>query len=292
MNPNLSAKLSLKALSYFNYICLYLSNIDALNLKEVNLHNQTHLVPLKEVFKHIGKIFNFCCVIYKNYQTKHNVILNQTLDTICSYSNLISATFDTITNKTAIFIQDIIYQNTVFSTQRNYEKSPLKTLKKVKYSQSEEEEQRLGEFKVLPKKLRRSSSDDQLSLQRSINAELSKDVEVSFKDYNSSNQKSTVKTGSNNVPLVNVTKIIIQEPVHNAPDITGNVERNRDFYLLHPDEWAEQIIKGWELIRDPVMQGGITEADSEQYENLIKDLNEFLSSYLPCMRNENIYNKI
>jgi hypothetical protein len=168
------------------------------------------------------------------------------------------------------------------ATTRKYQKTP-KLAKLAKYSQSEEEEQRLGEYRVLPKKLRRSSSDDQLSLQRSINAELNKDIEISFKDYNSSNQKSGMKHSSHLIPSVSAIKISIQNQMHNSPDITGNIERNRAFYLLHPDEWAEQIIKGWELIKGPVMQENITEDDidlGEQYDNLILDLNDFLSSYL------------
>ena len=112
---NPSVRLSLKMLSYFNYLCVFVSNFEQQRPESSqNMGRATNVFAYKQIFQSIGKIFNFCCILYQNYQSKFDGIFLQIVDTICAYADIgVGQPFDNVANKTALFCQDVVYKNLV-----------------------------------------------------------------------------------------------------------------------------------------------------------------------------------
>lgn len=132
ITENPSVRLSLKMLSYFNYLCVFVSNFEQNKVESsLNASKAANIFAFKQIFQSIGKIFNFCCILYQNYQTKFDGIFLQTVDTICTYADIgVGQPFDNVANKTALFWQDVVYKNLigrrepVFSQDRGIHKIP------------------------------------------------------------------------------------------------------------------------------------------------------------------------
>ena len=245
-------KISLKALVLFNYVSLHVSNLEQIQDKlDITKHNLRNSSSFKMIFKQIGKIYHFSCILYKNYSQQFEQIFLQTIDTISTYGDIgFEQTIDNLANKTVLFLQDGVSKNIILNQKKELkiEKQPIQNLNSHVFThiekQSEESEQRLNQIvATCNSKLRRSSSDSHISLQRGIDSSLSKDIEISFQDYNSSTQR--IKDNPHPIPSLADVKITVKNSISNNEKVInfGMYERNRSYYLENPDDWAEKMIK-------------------------------------------------
>lgn len=88
-----------------------------------------------------------------------------------------------------------------------------------------------------------------------------------------------------------IAKVIVQ---------LGVYEQNKLYYLLNPDEWAKVVINNWKISR-PTLEKSKELGNEESKEltkfdalkhSLMKELNDFLSSYLPKIKDDSLYSSI
>jgi len=92
------------------------------------------------------------------------------------------------------------------------------------------------------------------------------------------------------------------KPLHEEIVVFGLQDKNKSYFLSNPDEWAERVISNWNLSKNIIAPNAIesskvieTEShndSSELKEHLVNDLKEFLSSYCPRLKSEELYLKV
>ena len=166
------------------------------------------------------------------------------------------------------------------------EKIPTAIIIPPKIENSKEVEPRLNS--IIPSDLRRCSSDDHLLSRESMSrSKLTEGVIKEFDEYNLNFSPTPQENG--NSPLAG--KDIVQ---------FGIWEQNKLHYLLHPDEWAKLVLNNWRNCK-PTFEEERENNNEETKESnkcdflknsLMKDLDDFLSSYLPKIKDELLYTNI
>ncbi|CAI2385621.1 unnamed protein product [Moneuplotes crassus] len=300
MSTNLAVKLSLKNISLFNFAVYYLSGFQKKDINRVSGGSTCpNFSSLRDVFKHIGKLYHFCCILCKNYTSQYEKLFLQTIDTISTHAEMgFCQKFDNIINKTILFLHQVVHENTIIMLPRTIAayKKQINTADFHNLRNHQESEKRLNKVvEMCDAKLNRSSSEDQLSLERSMENGLNKGIEINVKDYDSNTQ--CLK--ESHLQNVGCFKITVKNNKTHTEDVIkfGMYERNRSYYLQNADDWAEKIIKNWSLsegqIRSYLTNAGAPTPESEElYQNIIKDLNDLLASYAPVIKSTEFYNKI
>ena len=311
-----SVRLALKMMWWFNR-AIWIAKAE--NSSQVNQFQDTihsYNKNLSKIFRNIGKIFSCCWILWKYYHPRFETILLETVNIICSnseysnvkdgylrssnsnmpygqdgminsFQNLGGNSIEAIANKTIMFCQDIIHNSMLYSKERGEIESkgvPLWLIQQ-KANSNIEVEPRLNI--IIPSDLRRSSSDDHLLSRDSISKEkLVDEVTKEFEEFNINTSPAPKENGG-----LSSTKEIVQ---------LGIYEQNKLYYLLHPDEWAKLVINNWRISRSSFEDSkDIINDDSKDQtkfdtlkNSLIKELNDFLSSYLPKIKDDWLYSGI
>jgi hypothetical protein len=139
--------------------------------------------------------------------------------------------------------------------------------------------------------MRRSSSDDHLICQKVIKSNLNKEIEISFNDYASNaNLDSPQKNLSScEIPTCQIA-ISSANPLDEIIQFSSH-EQNKLAFLLNPDKWAQRLYANWEQIKPKLTPLSLTNQE-ELRQSMLRDFNDFLGSYLPRLKSEELYLKI
>lgn len=116
------------------------------------MHNIKNSTSFKKIFKQIGKIYLFSCILYRYYSPKFDQVFLQTIDSISAYGEIgFGQNFDSLANKTVLFMQDIVTQNMILRQNKMLNQSkPRERISEnhnlANIEESEEPEQRLSKL--------------------------------------------------------------------------------------------------------------------------------------------------